>query len=479
MTGLPLRRGEALLLAGVVLAAAALRIATADYGLWFDELASLAFARQPLDHLWSGWMVRETNPPLYYTLLKGWIAIVGEGDRAIRLLSILFGLIGIGAAAVLARRLGGPAAGVIAAVLLALSASHVELSQEARGYGLAQSMVLIAALGMARYLERRRVGDLLLYGVAATVALYCHTTLALFVLLANLAMSWLLRRDRPALLRWIGINAVVGLVWAWWASITLRQLAGGQGSIAWIERPDLAAGWRIIGRAYAFPVAPDGGVGTSLALTLLLGAILWLAWRDRRPAITMLAALALGAPVLLFMISQRVPILLPRTLSWAAGIATVLLAVAIAEIRSRPLAVALVGLLLALEAITLTRWLPVRQKESWREAVAAVAQSNPAPMLLVQGDAMAVAALHYGPAMPVVVLSRDPADGDRWADGMVPGLVHVDGSGARTLLRGNRDLFTLARADSDPAPQLAGIAAAVPVAVHGDRQPFVSRWRPR
>lgn len=479
MTGLPLRRGEALLLAGVVVAAAALRIATADYGLWFDEFASLAFARQPLGHLWSGWMVRETNPPLYYTLLKDWIAIVGEGDRAVRLSSILFGLVGIGAAAMLARRLGGPGAGVIAAALLALSASHVDLSQEVRAYGLAQSMVLIAALGMVRYLERRRVGDLLLYGVAATIALYCHTTLVLFVLLANLAMAWLLRRDRPAVLRWIGINALVGLAWAWWASITLRQLVGGHGSIAWIERPDLAAGWRIIGRAYAFPVAPDGGVGTSLALTLLVGAILWLAWRDRRPAVTMLAVLALGAPVLLFAISQRVPILLPRTLSWAAGIATVLLAVAIVRIRFRPVAAALVGLLLVLEAITLMRWLPIRQKESWQEAITAVARSSPAPVLLVQGDAMAVAASHYGPALPVVVLSRDPGDGDRWADDMVPGLVHADGSGARALLRGDRDLFTLTRADSDPAPQLAAVAVATPIAVQGDRQPFVSRWRLR
>ncbi|WP_213981615.1 glycosyltransferase family 39 protein [Sphingomonas sp. dw_22] len=482
MTAAPLRRGEALLLAGVVLAAAALRIATADYGLWFDEIASLAFAHQPLDHLWGDWMVRETNPPLYYTLLKGWIGFAGDADRSVRLLSIAFGLAGIGAGALLARRLGGPAAGVFAAALLALSASHVDLSQEVRGYGMAQSAVLIAILGATCYLEQRRLRDLLLYGIAATIALYAHTTLVLFVFLANLTMLWLLRRDRAAVVRWVCANAAVGLAWAWWASITLRQLAGDHRNIAWIVRADFLGAWHLTGNVYAFAVMPDGGVRTGIALAALLGAILWLVWRDRRPAVAMLAVFALGAPVLLFVISQWVPIFLPRTLSWAAGPATVLLAVAVASIPARPVAAVLAGLLLLLEAVTLTRWLPIREEEGWREAIEAVARTGRAPVLLVQGDATAFAAAHYrarDSSMPIVVLARDSGDGDRWADGMVPGLPHVDGSGARALLRGGRDLFTLRRADSDPAPQLAGVAAGTSIPVAGDRQPFVTRWRLR
>lgn len=481
MTAAPLRRGEVLLLAAILLGAAAMRIATAGYGLWFDELASLAFAQQPLGHLWGDWMVRETNPPLFYTLLKSWTGLAGTGDRTIRLLPILFGLAGIAAGALLARRLGGPRAGLLAAGLLALSASHVDLSQEVRAYGMAQGAVLVATWGMVRYLERRRARDLLLYAVAATIALYAHTTLLLFVLIANLAMLWLLRRDRAAMLRWVGANAAVALAWSWWGWITLRQLTGGHGDITWIARPDLAAAWRMTGEAYAFAFAPDGGLVAGVALAAILGAILWLAWRDRRPAVVLTATFALAAPVLLFAVSQWVPIFLPRTLCWAAGCATVLLAVAVVRIPLRSVSVALAVALLVLEAVTLVRWLPVRQEEGWREAVAAVAQASSAPVLLVQGDAAGLAAAHYAGNfnVPVVVLARDPGDGDRWGDGMAPDLPHVDAGGAQALLRGDRDLFALRRADSDPAPLLEGIAIATPIVVAGDRQPFVSRWRLR
>jgi hypothetical protein len=55
----------------ILLGAAALRLFTSGYSLWLDEIAAVRFARQPLALLWSGWMAREANPPLYYSLLKG------------------------------------------------------------------------------------------------------------------------------------------------------------------------------------------------------------------------------------------------------------------------------------------------------------------------------------------------------------------------------------------------------------------------
>ncbi|HWK36678.1 glycosyltransferase family 39 protein [Sphingomonas sp.] len=476
----PLRPRETLVLAGVLLGAAVLRIASANYGLWFDELASLTFANQPIGHLWGAWMVRETNPPLYYTLLKGWVALAGDGDRAVRSLSVAIGLCGIVAGWALARRLGGRAAGLLAAALIALSAAHVDLSQEARAYVLAHTAVLVAALGMVRYLETRARGALLLYAGAAIVALYAHTMLVVFALLANLTMLWLLRRDRPALRGWIAANLAVAIGWAWWGWITLRQLGGGSANIGWIARPDGAAAWRMTADAYAYGFVPDGGVAGGAALALLLAAIVALAWRDRRPGVTLLAVLTIGAPPLLFAISQWVPVFLPRTLSWASGPVAVLLALAVVAIPSRAVAIALGAVLLVVEGIGVARWLPARQEEGWREAVALVAQRDPRALLLVQGDAAALAAAHYrdlaAPGLAIVVLDPDPADGDRWGDGLAR-LTHVDVAGARALLHGDRPLYALRRGSSDPARALAGEGVAETVAV--DRQPFVDRWRLR
>jgi uncharacterized membrane protein len=67
-----------LALAAVMLVAAALRFW--DLGgpsLWTDELYTLGFAKLPPQMLWSDWMVRETNPPLFYSLLSVWMIVFG------------------------------------------------------------------------------------------------------------------------------------------------------------------------------------------------------------------------------------------------------------------------------------------------------------------------------------------------------------------------------------------------------------------
>ncbi len=63
--------------------------------LWVDEASSLRFARQTLAQLWS-WssLVDPGNPPLYYSLLHGWL-VFGDSETALRLLSALFGVLTI------------------------------------------------------------------------------------------------------------------------------------------------------------------------------------------------------------------------------------------------------------------------------------------------------------------------------------------------------------------------------------------------
>ena len=244
----PSRRELGALLA-ILLIAAAIRILTADYPLWFDELASLVFAGEPLHRLWSGWMVRETNPPLYYSLLRGWIALFGDADRTLRLFSLLIGLTGIAAACAIARRIGGATAGLAAAALLAVSAAHVDISQQVRGYALADTAALVAMLGMVRFLDRERIVDLFVYAIAALVALYAHTTMIVFVALANVAVLLLVRR-RTALMSWLMANAIVALGWAWWGWITFVQATGAQSTIGWIAKPTFSQATAITEQAY-------------------------------------------------------------------------------------------------------------------------------------------------------------------------------------------------------------------------------------
>jgi hypothetical protein len=105
-------------------------------GLWIDEAFSIWLARRP----W-GEMVRwvasvDQHPPLYYTLLHGWIRIFGDGEASARALSALFGALTLPVVYLLGRRLVDEKVGLISALVLTVSPFHVRFAQEARMYTL-------------------------------------------------------------------------------------------------------------------------------------------------------------------------------------------------------------------------------------------------------------------------------------------------------------------------------------------------------
>lgn len=475
-------RGD-LLVIPILLLAIALRVATAGYSLWFDEIAAIRLADQPLQLLWSGWMAREANPPLYYTLLKGWMALFGASDLAVQTLSVAIGTAGNAAGWWLARRIGGTRAGLIAALLLATSAAHVDFSQEVRGYILAQTAGLFGCVAMVAYLERPRLAPLCGYALAALVALYSHTTMIVFVGLANLAMAWLLRRDMPALIRWIAVNAFIAILWIWWAWISLGQAQAGGTGFSWIARPDVISALGMTAVIYLpFYVASEKVVLAPLLALGWLAGTAWFAARDRRPAVRLLAAQAVAAPVLLWALSQALPVFLPRTLFWAAGPMLVLLAVALAGLPSKPIRTGLLVALIALQAGALLRWLPERETEAWPRQIAAIARIDPHAIVLVEGDAMAVATDHYlrrqAPGLRLVILERSGAV-DRWAEGLASA-PRVGVAGARALLVQQRRVFTLTRGDYAPGTSLAAVGFEQPLPEGPrQRQPALSLWRAR
>ena len=95
-------RGWSIAVVGLAMVAGfIIRYSTGGYPMWQDELASMVFASQPLSRLWSAWMVRETNPPMFYSLLHLWLAMGARSILAIRALPDLGGVLAIGLVAAL------------------------------------------------------------------------------------------------------------------------------------------------------------------------------------------------------------------------------------------------------------------------------------------------------------------------------------------------------------------------------------------
>jgi len=474
-------RREIAALGAILIAAGAIRIVTAGYSLWFDELASLVFAHQPIGRLWSGWMIRESNPPLYYSLLRVWIGAFGESDRVVRLLSILIGLGGIVAGWALARRLGGATAGLIAAALLSFSASHVAFSQEARSYVLAHGATLVALLGTADILDHRRRG-LLVYAVATLVALYSHTTMIVFALLTAVTVAVLLRQFPRAFAEWLATNVVIAIGWAWWASISLSQMVAPHTNFDWIKQPSIRDAVDQTAIAYLPTFLAEIWPAGAVLLTGLAMVVAFVVRRDRRPIVVLLAVLVFVGPMTLFALSQIKPIFLYRTIYWANGPVTVLVALFVAGLAPSPARRRILIALLATEALFMAAWLAFWQLEEWPSALDAIASVDPHAVVLVEGDAMALAAAHYRPAasnLRIVELRPRSAQFDSWAQGLYHG-THVDAAGAAALLKARGRVFSLTRHGHDPSWALRAVGLDQPwtIASHG-RKPLVWVWRAR
>jgi hypothetical protein len=176
------------------LAGLALRIAAARGGLWTDEAWSVIYAARAHDAAGVFLRINHDNNHHLYSL---WLQAIGPhaSPMLARLPAIVAGTLCVPLAAmVVARRSAW--AGVVAAVLFAVSPTMVNFGSEARGY----SLMLLAALGFlwlaAEAVEgRERRGTPWSLGLVALLGMLSHMTMAAPVALVGL---WLYLERRAA-----------------------------------------------------------------------------------------------------------------------------------------------------------------------------------------------------------------------------------------------------------------------------------------
>jgi 4-amino-4-deoxy-L-arabinose transferase-like glycosyltransferase len=181
------------------------------HSLWFDEAMSVHWARSSVSHILevSINLVEDRLPPLYYVSLHYWRFLVGDGEVAVRLPSVLLGTLLVPVVYRLVTDLLGGSYGrrvaVLAAALTALNPFLIWYSQEARMYAQA---VLLGSLGTWFFLqattktlgqkggktEKKHIPPLcwIGYGLCAVAGLYTHLYTG-FLLLAHalyLLLTW-------------------------------------------------------------------------------------------------------------------------------------------------------------------------------------------------------------------------------------------------------------------------------------------------
>ena len=150
--------------------------------LWSDEGLSLYRITQPLPKLLQntitvdGIDTRDTTPPFYFLLLRGWYLLTGETVFALRYGGVLLALLAVPLIYQLGRAIGGQQVGLTAALLLAVSPFHIWQSQVLRNYGLLVTLNLLGTYALWRIFQeaKRPWAWLALWVVATLLGIYTH-----------------------------------------------------------------------------------------------------------------------------------------------------------------------------------------------------------------------------------------------------------------------------------------------------------------
>ncbi|MFC5139949.1 hypothetical protein ACFPK1_17045 [Actinomycetospora rhizophila] len=273
----------ALLLGAVVL--------TRGTGLWYDELFSTEVARLPLAEIlraaWEGrgttWYLRDI-PPSYnlpwYVVAHVVLLLPGtDNDLTLRVLALVCGAAASGVlAAAVARLAPDRRVGLVAGLVTALNPLVLEWSVEARSYGLALLGTAGTAYGLARWLDRERLG-LLVFGLCAVGAGLAHWYALLPV--AGLTLAGMVLAPRRAV--WLALVAALAAVPALGlVALNLATVADRNAALLYdtAGRLPLFAAWRWSGKdvVLAGVVAVAAALGVWRAPARLLVVVTgWLA----------------------------------------------------------------------------------------------------------------------------------------------------------------------------------------------------------
>jgi hypothetical protein len=273
-----------------------------------------------------------TNNHVLFSLLSwGTTALVGHSEVAYRFWSVVPGLLAVAVLGFWSWRRFAPVAGAAVIVLLTMSALHLELTPQGRGYGL----VFLAAAGMlisaVRAADRGRIADLVLFALAGTVGIATYPLFALAF--ASQAIALLVRRE----LRWpiivgsaVYAGAAVLFYGPFWDVITHGSLTTEKSGYDWLDAPfsDLA-------RPSLATVMPDWLANTpSLATIFGLLVVLGGRWLWRRRDRT--ALLQLTVPVVVSSVALMAFRILhiPRYGSFLLVYVIVLMALGVVELSN-------------------------------------------------------------------------------------------------------------------------------------------------
>jgi uncharacterized membrane protein len=299
--------------------------------LWLDEAFSAWFSDRSFLYLWSVLPTYEAHPPFFYSVLKVWRSLVGEGHAAMRGLSVLFVTLAVPVIMAIAREqerqdpTGRPLVrAAVAGLLVTCSPMFMVIGQEARPYPMLAFAFALAILALLRLTREFKSGGAgrwtswLMFGGAAEFTLWSHALGFLYGVCLALALLplWLSTPlTRARVLRGVTTAAAIGALYL--PCLIMMTSRAHDWSTNWLEWDASMLLQLLV--LYTVPVEALtlGSAIAALAMALLIKRALTSTWSSRGwNSDRTILLLWLGPPLLAALISALfMPVFLARTLS--------------------------------------------------------------------------------------------------------------------------------------------------------------------
>lgn len=430
---LPIRRegrgwSQLWLIGGLILLAFGLRAYHLDYqSLWRDEVDALRFALFPLPRLLGTFTQQGWNGPLYFLLLRLWIVGAGQTEFALRFPSLLGGVLIVPLTYALGRRLGSRRLAIMGSLLAAASPYLVWYSQEAKMYALLTAGALISWYLYLRGLEEGGWGTWIGYVVITSVCMYLHLLAALLIPTQGIVFLLQWSRYRHRLHPWLGAMGALTLPYLPFArwEVPLLFSSFQTGHLFYPLEQILAVLLQAFSLGIASLALPQhlsspllyGGLTVTLFLSLA-GLFLY----QDRESLQLLLCWLLLPPVIIYLVSLRLPVFNARYLIWTIPAFLLLLGAGLLAVREQSrlfFILCLVGLLIAdAQALWLQSHTPI--KSDFRAAAAYVRDHRRPgePILFLIPYVRYTFEYYYGPSdpwidAPYTNYSASPTEVDR------------------------------------------------------------------
>ncbi len=219
--------------------------------VWYDEWITLRALNEPS---LAACIRKEIEldfsmVPAYHIAQYYWAHWVSGSDLGIRWLSLLFALAALPLLYVVARRLYGRGAAVLAVLVLALAPYHLFHAQGIRNYSLALLAGLLSMYCYLRCLEPEARRRWWLFNTAANALLLWTHLFGVFLFAVQglhlLLFRW---RERPVWVRWIAIHGLLLLPVALW-----QWSLPGNAEYPDVARPTLYRLYALLAHHYTHP----------------------------------------------------------------------------------------------------------------------------------------------------------------------------------------------------------------------------------